>query len=527
MGFARVLSRAQAGLDAPQVAVEVHLGSGLPTFSIVGLPAAAVKESRERVRAALSTCGFDLPAGRITVNLAPADLPKEGGRYDLPVAVGVLLASGQVDPGFDPARTEFYGELALTGELKPVPGLLLAALHARRAGHAIVVPSFNVREVLPAGTCVLALSSLAELAGEGQGLQCFIDDPHAADELDEQRDAGVDHAGVPDLSDVRGQHQAKRALLIAAAGAHSLLMIGPPGSGKTMLAQRLPGLLPPLDEAQALEVAAIAAVAECAMRDGGGHARHRRPLACSVPPFRAPHHTASAHAIVGGGSSVRPGEVSLAHHGVLFLDELPEFDRRVLESLREPLECGRVSVVRANQRAEYPASFLLVAAMNPCPCGRHGLASPPCTCLPEQVKRYNARISGPLRDRIDLQLRLAQVPAEAIVGGAAGNTPCGVTGPGVPATSAQARALVHAARRRQLARQGCLNAHLSAADTMRHCMPDAGGAELLRAATNRHGLSARAQHRVLRVARSIADLEGRHNVGPIDVAESLALRLQD
>lgn len=551
MGFARVLSRGQAGLDAPLVAVEVHLGSGLPTFSIVGLPAAAVKESRERVRAALATCGFELPAGRITVNLAPADLPKEGGRYDLPVAIGILLASGQVDAGFDPVRTEFYGELALTGELKPVPGLLLAALHARRAGNAMVVPSFNVAEVRPAGTRVMALASLAELAEGGQGLLHFNDqadgNPGIAGCAASSGGAsplgchcGRSRGGVaeeaPDLADVRGQHQAKRALLIAAAGGHSLLMTGPPGSGKTMLAHRLPGLLPPLNEAQALEVAAIAAVAQGAQSTGanaGVHAGTRPAVPCAMPPFRAPHHTASAHAIVGGGTAVRPGEVSLAHHGVLFLDELPEFDRRVLESLREPLECGHISVVRANQRAEYPASFLLVAAMNPCPCGRHGLVAPPCTCIPEQVRRYNSRISGPLRDRIDLQLRLGQVAAEELVGahvhdGAASARREGSCGaPGVPATTREARDLVCRARQRQLVRQGCLNARLPAAATLRHCMPEPKAAGLLRDAANRHGLSARSQHRVLRVARTIADLEDRDAITLVDVAESLALRVQD
>jgi magnesium chelatase family protein len=362
MGFARVMSRAQAGLAAPLVAVEVHLGSGLPQFNIVGLPAAAVKESRERVRAALATCGFELPAGRITVNLAPADLPKEGGRYDLPIALGILLASAQVQPPCDVDRTEFYGELGLTGELKPVPGLLLAALHAVRAGHSVLVPRSNLAEVRAADAAARALGHLRALVDGEDARDASLADSSVATAAA----AAAAPAPVPrteDLADVRGQHQAKRALLIAAAGGHSLLMIGPPGSGKTMLAQRLPGLLPPLDASQALEIAAIGAVAPASAATS---IAARRPPA--MPPLRAPHHTASAHAIVGGGSAVQPGEVSLAHHGVLFLDELPEFDRRVLESLREPLESGRVSVVRASQRAEFPASFLLVAAMNPCPC---------------------------------------------------------------------------------------------------------------------------------------------------------------
>jgi len=516
MGFAQVLSRAQAGLAAPLVTVEVHLGSGLPTFSIVGLPAAAVKESRERVRAALATCGFELPAGRITVNLAPADLPKEGGRYDLPIAIGILLASGQIETTFDPAGTEFYGELGLTGELKPVPGLLLAALHARQAGHAVVVPQANARDVLAAGAPVRALAGLADLTEEGMGLQHCVAAP--ADLPDGDVAAGATaHAGG-DLADVRGQHQAKRALLLTAAGGHSLLLRGPPGSGKTMLAQRLPGLLPPLNGAQMLEVAAILAVAQ-SVGAGTGPGPQRSPVS-ALPPFRAPHHTASAHAIVGGGVAVQPGEVSLAHHGVLFLDELPEFDRRVLESLREPLESGRISVVRANQRAEYPAAFLLVAAMNPCPCGRHGLVRPPCRCQPAQRERYRQRVSGPLLDRIDIQLQIGPVPPEALVGDKE-------AAPEAGPDSARARELVQAARQRQNDRQGCLNARLAAGQTLAACRPDAASVRLLALAADRRGLSARAQHRVLRVARSIADLDGREGVIETDVGEALALRLED
>lgn len=517
MGFARVLSRAQAGLAAPQVAVEVHLGSGLPTFSIVGLPAAAVKESRERVRAALVTCGFELPAGRITVNLAPADLPKEGGRYDLPVAIGVLLASGQIEPGFDMERTEFYGELGLTGELKPVPGLLLAALHAARAGNALVVPECNLADVRAAGTPVHGLAHLRGLSGEA-------DVPPPARQASPPPHENAEEAPAPDLADVRGQHQARRALLIAAAGGHSLLMLGPPGSGKTMLAQRLPGLLPPLDAAAALEVAAIAAVAQAIPGVGA-----RAPARWSTtPPFRAPHHTASAHAIVGGGPTVQPGEVSLAHHGVLFLDELPEFDRRVLESLREPLESGRVSVVRASQRAEFPAAFQLVAAMNPCPCGRHGLVRPACQCNPARIASYRARISGPLLDRIDLQLRLAPVKAHALVAQPGRDATCAPAQDGHgPGDSAQARALVEHARERQLMRQGRLNARLSAGMTLRDCRANAMAIALLMKAAEDRGISARGQHRVLRVARTVADLAGRDEVCANDIAEALALRLEE
>ncbi|HWL64021.1 MAG TPA: YifB family Mg chelatase-like AAA ATPase [Steroidobacteraceae bacterium] len=501
------MSRAQAGLAAPQVTVEVHLGSGLPTFTIVGLPAAAVKESRERVRAALATCGFELPAGRITVNLAPADLPKEGGRFDLPVALGILLASRQAEPRFDVARTEFYGELGLTGELKPVPGLLLAALHAGRAGHGLVVPACNLAEVRAADARARGLLHLRELvAGEAAS----ADTPEASPPR-----LPAEQAPVHELADVRGQHHAKRALLIAGAGSHSLLMLGPPGSGKTMLAQRLPGLLPPLTADEALEVAAIAAVAQCI--PGATPQATRWP---STPPFRAPHHTASAHAIVGGGAAVQPGEVSLAHHGVLFLDELPEFDRRVLESLREPLESGRVNVVRASQRAEFPAAFLLVAAMNPCPCGRHGLVAPTCRCPPTKIERYRARISGPLLDRIDLQLRLAQVDAETLVAEKPDNAKGAMT-------TAQARALVTRVRQRQMLRQGCLNGRLSPAETLRHCRADAAGLKLLAEAASRRGTSARGQHRILRVARTVADLEERASVSRSDIAEALSLRLEE
>jgi magnesium chelatase family protein len=508
MGFAEVLSRAQMGLVAPLVRVEVHLGNGLPSFTIVGLPAPVVRESRERVRAALAHCGYELPAGRITVNLAPADLPKEGGRFDLPIALGILFASGQLQSPFDLARTEFYGELGLTGELKPVPGLLLAALHAADRDHALVVPRGTAANLASAtGKALFALAHLQELAS-GTALPAVL--PCAR-----QLDATGVSGRQPDLCDVRGQWQAKRALLIAAAGGHSLLMEGPPGSGKTMLAQRLPGLLPPLNSAEALEVAAIRAVAQSLP---GVHAGEGEQLP-QAPPFRTPHHTASAHAIVGGGTILQPGEASLAHHGVLFLDELPEFDRRVLEALREPLESGRVTVARANQRADYPANFLLVAAMNPCPCGHAGQVRPACRCQPAQIERYRARISGPLLDRIDLQLRLAAVDAATLTDRSSSAV--------AELTSIQARELVCRARQRQHARQGKLNAQLQAAETMRYCMGESRALELLRRAATQHGHSARSQHRVLRVARSIADLQDREALLATDVGEALSLRWQD
>ncbi|HXC58371.1 MAG TPA: YifB family Mg chelatase-like AAA ATPase, partial [Steroidobacteraceae bacterium] len=371
-------------------------------------------------------------------------------------------------------------------------------------GHALVVPQCNVGALALLQECeVRTMTQLAELADRGR----LAMQTRAVGEATSRCDPAV-MAPSLDLADVRGQWQAKRALLVAAAGGHGLLMCGPPGSGKSMLAQRLPGLLPPLSREEALEVAAIGAVAR---QSPAGHRFGARP-------FRAPHHTASAHAIVGGGVAVRPGEVSLAHHGVLFLDELPEFDRRVLEALREPLESGAVSVVRANQRADYPARFQLVAAMNPCPCGRAGQLQPRCRCEPKRIERYRARISGPLLDRIDLQLSLPAVDVNALTG------PASTVSTEQSLTTADALAQVCAARERQQLRQGCCNARLDAGETLRHCEADVAGMQLLRRVAQQQGHSARSQHRILRVARSIADLAGRDAVTANDIAEALAMR---
>jgi magnesium chelatase family protein len=493
MSLAVVYSRALAGVDAPLVTVEAHLGNGLPNFTIVGLPETEVREAKDRVRAALQNARFEFPARRITVNLAPADLPKESGRFDLPIALGILAASGQIPAG-PLLRCEFAGELALTGELRPIRGALAMALTAARDGRAFVLPAESAREAaMVEGATVYAAGSLLEvcahLAGRAPLARC-------------EAGCAVMEDRYPELQDVKGQARAKRALEIAAAGGHSMLMIGPPGTGKTMLAERLPGILPPMTEEEALASAAMHSLGS-----GGfdlSRWRHR--------PFRAPHHTASAVALVGGGSQPRPGEISMAMHGVLFLDELPEFDRRVLEVLREPLESGRISVSRAARQAEFPARFQLVAAMNPCPCGYLGHANGRCRCSPGEVARYRGRISGPLLDRIDLQVEVPALLQEELARRAEGET------------SEAVRRRVAAARARQIERQGKPNVVLSSREVDTLCSPDAQGLTVLKQAIARLGLSARAYHRVLKAARSIADLEGSAKVSAPHIAEAVQYR---
>jgi len=493
MSLAVLYSRALAGMEAPQVTTEVHLAAGLPNFTIVGLPEAEVKEARDRVRSALVNCQFDFPARRITVNLAPADLPKESGRFDLPIAIGILAASGQL-PKNELENYEFAGELALTGELRPIRGGLAMTYHAHGSGRAFVLPAANADEA--------ALVDKAVVYGAGSLLEVCA---HLADRQRLVRHVATQitvSAIVADMADVKGQLEAKRALEIAAAGGHSILMAGPPGTGKTMLAERLAGILPPMTDAEALESAAIQSLGSQAFELSRWKQR----------PYRAPHHTASGVALVGGGSQPRPGEISMAMHGVLFLDELPEFPRNVLEVLREPLESGRIVVSRAARQAEFPARFQLVAAMNPCPCGYLGHYLGRCRCSPEQVARYRGRISGPLMDRIDIQIEVPAVPENEIAARQSGES------------SVTIRERTSRAREKQLARQGKINALLGVKETEKYCTPDSDGERLLRSALTRLGLSARGYHRVLRLGRTIADLAGSAQVSAGNVAEAIQYR---
>jgi len=500
MSIAIAYSRALYGITAPGVAVETHLSGGLPAFNLVGLPETSVRESKERVRSAILNAGFEFPARRITINLAPADLPKEGTRYDAAIALSILAASGQL-PAAALAGLEVVAELALTGELRGVRGIMPAALAAAAAGRSLLVAPDNANEaVLVDGLAVYPAESLHALAGHLTGqrrLQACARTSLPAEAAD---DSG------PDLLEVQGQHFVKRALEVAAAGGHNLLMCGPPGTGKTMLASRLPGLLPPLRDAEAFEVASLCSIA----------GQPRAPEDWRRRPFRAPHHTSSAVALVGGGAIPRPGEVSLAHHGVLFLDELPEFSRRTLEVLREPLETGHITIARAAATLGFPAHFQLVATMNPCPCGYAGDPLTPCVCGPEQIRQYRARLSGPLLDRIDLQ---TEVPRERDW------LRPRVARPGE--TSATVRTRVAAAQGLQIERQRKLNSRLNVRELALHAPLHEQAQDFLADAFEHFRLTARSYHRLVKLARTIADLAGRARIEQEDLAEALNLRRID
>ncbi|GHA72143.1 ATP-dependent protease [Formosimonas limnophila] len=502
MSLAVIKSRALLGMAAPQVTVEVHLANGLPSFNIVGLPETEVKESKDRVRAAILNAQLNFPAKRITVNLAPADLPKAGGRFDLPIALGILLASGQLQVK-NIHQYEFAGELSLSGELRPIQGALAMtfgltqeAMSEQREPPIVILPLDNcVEAALVSNARVWSACSLLEVCAK-------LRSPEAQSEVevDDTLLSVLDEQEL-DWSDVRGQLTVKRALEVAAAGGHSVLMVGPPGTGKSMLAARLPGILPPMSEVDAMESATVQS-----------SAAQFKPSNWKKRPYRNPHHTASAVALVGGGSIPRPGEISLAHHGVLFLDELPEFDRKVLEVLREPLESGEIHISRAARQATFPAKFQLIAAMNPCPCGYLGHPTQVCRCSPDNVLRYQARLSGPFLNRIDMQI---EVPAVAV-------SDLNKMSLGEKSSSVAKR--VCTAFDRQIKRQGVVNARLSVKQVDSYCVPDDAARQLLAKAMGQLSWSARVYHRVLRVARTIADLEGLDTIGLPHMAQAVQYR---
>lgn len=495
MTFAVVNSRALCGMNAPLVEVEVHLANALPQFNIVGLPDTEVKESRDRVRAAIIQSGFDFPMNKITVNLAPADLPKESGRFDLPIAIGILVASGQVSSA-DLANYEFAGELALSGSLRSVRGALAMAWQSAQAGRSFILPKDNAQQAaLMRNVSVFGCSSLNEVAAHLNGLNLL--QPEVLDSTFKQPEM----KSLPDMCDVKGQHTARLALEIAAAGGHSLLMMGPPGTGKSMLAQRLPSILPPLTDEELISVWALRSL----LPQYAQQLEYNRP-------FRSPHHSASSVALVGGGSDPKPGEISLAHHGVLFLDELPEFDRKVLEVLREPLESGEIHISRATRQATFPAKFQLVAAMNPCPCGYLGHPTKSCRCTPDSVRRYREKISGPLLDRIDLTIEVPVLSATELMQAQPSES------------SEKILQRVVRARAQQYARQGKINAQLTALELDSVAQIEPTAKEALVQMLEKLSLSARSFHRILRVARTLADLNGDEGVNRGHVLRAVGFR---
>lgn len=497
MSLATIKSRANCGMYAPEVTIEVHISNGLPAMSIVGLPETAVKESRDRVRSAILNSKFEFPTRRITINLAPADLPKkDGGRFDLPIALGILAASDQI-PSLNLSEYEFAGELALDGMLRKFNGALPFAIAAKSKKRSLIIPLENADEAaLASAISVLPAKSLIEVCEH-----LFDTKKLTTHQIKPLFSATLNDL---DLADIRGQEFAKRALEIAAAGKHSLLMIGPPGTGKTMLASRLPTILPILTEDEALEAATVKSI--CGKKFSSHDWRQ--------PAFRAPHHTASSVALVGGSSPPHPGEISLAHHGVLFLDELPEFHRNVLESLREPLESGFVTISRAAHQAKFPAQFQLIAAMNPCPCGQLGNPNANCKCTVEQVQRYQAKISGPLLDRIDMHIEVPMLPKGLLTSPINNKV----------ATSTIIRQKVITARKIQLKRSKKPNALFTNSEVDKFCNIQNEDREFLENSMEKLNLSARAYHRILKIARTIADLENSDVIQKKHLIEALGYR---